>query len=221
LANKPPNFLETYQRASGRAYGAGLVPLLEHIQQPGGEETLVIESDVVAKYVSQHIRGVNGRGDDLYPHEKEEEEKIELIESFLRNWDRTTDAYYSVLTATSERDVQSRKRSFVQSLEVIDNLLQQQSSDGGLYLIGSKFSYAECIAAPWVQRFYVTMPYFRGIDFQRDILDDNRLERLSNWMREICHRPSCIESKCPEEEMIAACKRYYVSYISPGASGTL
>jgi len=211
LKHKPKDFLELYQRASGRAYGAGLVPLLEH------DGNLVIESDVVAKYVSQHVEGVDGKGDDLYPTNQEDEELIEL---FLDKWARVTDSYYGVLTATSQKEVERQKLSYIQSLGVIDKLLQQQSGDGD-YLLGSTFSYAECISAPWIQRFYITLPYFRGIDFEEDILSNSNFVCISSWMEAVCNRPSCIVSMCPEDEMIAACKRYYVSFVSPGASGSL
>merc|ERR1711939_1275348 len=39
------------------------------------------------------------------------------------------------------------------------------------FLLGDDFSFAECICAPWVQRFFVTLPYFRGIDFDHRIID--------------------------------------------------
>ena len=201
--------MEKYAAASGRAYGAGLVPLLEY------DGNLVIESDVVAKYVSQHIEGVNGRGTDMYPTNNEADE--ELVMSFVDSWRHVTDTYYSVLTATSEKEVKKRKTSFIQSLDIINNLLKER--DGGAFMLGSTFSYAECISAPWVQRFYVTLPYFRAIDFEEDILKS--FDLLPLWMGAVCNRPSCVASKCPEEEMIAACKRYYVSFISPGAKGSL
>ena len=60
LNNKPDEFIDLYQRASGGSR-RGLVPLLEL------GDNLVIESDVVAKYVAQHIEGVDGKGDGMYP----------------------------------------------------------------------------------------------------------------------------------------------------------
>eukprot|EP01083_Nonionella_stella_P133090 404646_1 len=95
-------------------------------------------------------------------------------------------------------------------LETIERILKQQTT--GDYLLGTDFSYGECISAPWVQRFYVSLPYFRGINFQDDILLANNLQCLSKWMNKVCNRPSCIESKCDEDEMIAACKdiMYYI-----------
>ena len=212
MNNKPTDFLKKYQLASGSAsYGRGLVPLLEH------DDNLVIESDVVTKYVAQHIDGMNGNGNELYPTNNEEDEK--LIDIFLNDWSGVTDTYYNVLKATSHKQVEKPKISYIQSLESIEKILQQRSD--GDYLLGTNFSYAECIAAPWIQRFYVTLPYFRGINFKEDILLSNNLHSVMNWMEAICNRPSCMESKCPEEEMIAACKRYYVSFVSPGASGNL
>eukprot|EP00986_Skeletonema_menzelii_P015987 scaffold13247_cov154-Skeletonema_menzelii.AAC.2 len=162
-----------------------LVPLLEH------GDNLVIESEAVSKYVSQHIEGGSGRGGDMYPTNNEADE--ELIMSFMDSWSHVTDTYYSVLTATSEKEVKKRKTSFIQSLE--------------------------CISAPWIQRFYTTLPYFRGIDFEEDVLKS--FDVLPLWMGAVCDRPSCVASKCPEEEMIAACKRYYVTFVSPGANGSL
>ena len=212
LSNKPDDFLDKYQLATGNR--RGLVPLLEF-----GEDDLVVESDVVAKYVAQNIQGVGGKGDELYPKTKEDEK---LIDSFLSKWSRVTDTYYSVLTATSQKQVDQNIQSFLSSLKTIDDIFKnQQRSDDENFLLGGTFTYAECISAPWIQRFYVTMPYFRGIDFEKDLLLNNNFECLSNGMGAVCQRQSCIDSKCPEDEMIAACKRYYVSYLSPGASGSL
>ena len=210
LSNKPDDFLEKYQLASGRSYGSGLVPLLEH------GDKLVIESDIVTKYISKYIKGVDGKSDGLYPTNVEDEE---LIDTFLDEWGSVTDIYYSILTATSQKEVDRCVATWIQSLEIIESILKQRTT--GDYLLGTDFSYAECISAPWIQRFYVTLPYFRGINFQEDILSANKFDCLSKWMGKVCNRPSCIESKCPEDEMIAACKRYYVSYISPNAKGFL
>ena len=212
LNNKPDEFIDLYQRASGSR--RGLVPLLEH------GDNLVIESDVVAKYVAQHIEGVDGKGDDMYPTEAEIEDEM-LIDSFMESWKRVTDAYYDVLRSASQEEVEGSVPAFIQSLNVMEIMLQQRGDgdEGGDFLLGSKFSWAECISAPWIQRFYVTLPYFRGIDFEDAIL--GKFDCLPRWMGAVCNRQSCMDSKCPEEEMIAACKRYYVSFLSPGAGGRL
>jgi len=205
LKDKPTEFVAKYKEASG-GYGSGLVPLLEH------DDILVIESDIVAKYVAQNIEGIDGVGGKLYP---ESEEDVEQIQTFMKRWQHVTDTYYDLLTASSEKEVVKRKKEFIKSLAGIDNLLKARS---GEFILGEPFSYAECISAPWIQRFYVTLPYFRGINFEDDIL--SRFDYMSSWMKAVCNRPSCVDSICPESEMIAACKRYYVSFLSPGAMGS-
>ena len=207
MNDKPKEFVDKYKEASG-GYGSGLVPLLEH------EGNLVIESDVVAKYVAQNIDGVNGKGDQLYPDEKEED--VELIQIFLEKWQDVTDTYYDFLRASSQKDANKCEKDFIKSLANIDDLLEARTGD---FLLGDSFSLAECISSPWVQRFYVTLPHFRGIDFEDDVLSEFKF--LATWTKAICNRPSCVTSLCPRDEMIDACKRYYVSYLSPGASGSL
>mmetsp|Transcript_9650 Transcript_9650/g.14883 ORF Transcript_9650/g.14883 Transcript_9650/m.14883 type:complete len:135 (-) Transcript_9650:334-738(-) len=134
----------------------------------------------------------------------------------MLQWQDVTDTYYDLLRATSQKEVETQEAAFVKSLASIDALLHYKPGD---FILGENFSYAECIAAPWIQRFYVTLPYFRGIDFENDTL--SRFKFLSSWMKAVCDRPSCVTSICPQNEMIAAGKRYYVSFLSPKATGTL
>lgn len=203
MQNKPPEFVSKYRQASGGT-GSGLVPLLED------GDSLVIESDVVAKYVATEVEGSDGKGDNLYPEDQEA-----LIEQFMNKWQDVTDTYYDLLRATNEKDVKKRQTGFVKRLNEIESLLKESE---GPYILGKDFSYCECISAPWIQRFFVTMPYFRGVEFT-DLISD--MPNVEVWMKAVCERPSCIESRCPDEEMIAACKKYYVSYLSPNAKGFL
>lgn len=239
MNNKPSNFVAKYKEASG-GYGSGLVPLLEHGDQ------LVIESDVVAKYVATNIRKIqnneDGKGkeeggegggekDFLYPQE-EDIEACDIIDQFLSQWYPVTDRYYDVLCAGDLQQTKECQQDFIGALCTLENILKDEKNNrsnsihknedyddnNGHFLLGKHFSLAECISAPWVQRFYVTLPYFRNLDFNNEIQD---MHHLSKWMKAVCDRPSVIASKCPEEEMIAAAKKYYVSYITPGANGIL
>lgn len=221
LGNKPQDFVAKYREASG-GYGSGLVPLLEH------DGNLVIESDVVAKYVALNIDGIDGKGDDLYPSEKSDggnyKDDAERIELFLESWQKVTDSYYDLLRATSAGEAEKLQKSFLACLSPVEDLLREQKGGGpesGPFILGNKFSHAECIAAPWIQRMYITLPYFRGIDFKKDILSLSRWECMDRWMSAVCERPSCVASRCPDGDMIEACKKYYVSYVSPGATGSL
>ena len=179
--------------------GTAMVPLLEHGQE------LVIESTVVARYIAQHVGGP-----ELYPRTAED---LERIERFLSIWADVETTYYDLLRASSDAQAEERRALFVDRLAAVDELL-----DRAPFLLGDDFSFAECIAGPWVQRFFVTLPYFRGIDFD-DVL--RAFDSLAAWTRAVRDRASCRESICPEGEMINAAKRYYVSYLSPGATGRL
>ena len=176
-----------------------MVPLLEHGQE------LVIESTVVARYIAQYVGGP-----ELYPRTPDD---LERIEGFLSRWAEVETTYYDLLRASSDAQVEERRALFVDRLAAVDELL-----DRAPFLLGDDFSFAECVAAPWVQRFFVTLPYFRGIDVD-DLL--RTFDALPGWMRAVRDRASCKESICPEGEMIDAAKRYYVSYLSPGAKGRL
>ena len=163
---------------------------------------------------------MGGKKDRMYPDD--DSDACDLIEHFLSQWYPTVDKYYNLLTATSLNEIKECERDFQNALKSLENIFNDENnnySNDGDFLLGQHFSLAECISAPWIQRFYVTLPYFRGIDF--DLEMKNNMSRLSTWMKAVCKRPSVTSSKCPEDEMIAAAKRYYVSYITPGAKGTL
>ena len=177
-----------------------MVPLLEHGQE------LVIESTVVARYIAEYVGGL-----ELYPRTAED---LERIERFLARWADVETTYYDLLRASSEAQAEERRALFVDRLAAVDELLGARAP----FLLGEDFSFAECIAGPWVQRFFVTLPYFRGIDFDEVL---RAFDALPGWMRAVRDRASCRESICPEGEMLDAAKRYYVSYLSPGARGRL
>ena len=159
----------------------------------------------MARYIAQHVGGP-----ELYPRTAED---LERIERFLSIWADVETTYYDLLRASSDAQAEERRALFVDRLAAVDELL-----DRAPFLLGDDFSFAECIAGPWVQRFFVTLPYFRGIDFD-DVL--RAFDSLAAWTRAVRDRASCRESICPEGEMINAAKRYYVSYLSPGATGRL
>lgn len=196
MSDKPQEFIDKYAIVGS---GTAQVPLLEY----NGDT--VIESEDVTKYVAKHVPGKMMLASD--------DDDGGAVEKFLDIWHSVVDEYYSVLTAGSEVTVKKSLVRLVKDLALLDSLLQESE---GPFLLGTLFSVAECIAAPWVQRFFVTLPYFRNINFH-DIFEENQFERTAVWMKAVRDRPSVIESKCPEEEMLAAAKRYYVSYVTPGA----
>ena len=207
LSDKPDDFVQTYRMAAENPVASGMVPLLEH------GDHLVIESDVVAKYVSQFV----GEDDYMYPASTNLI-ACKTIDNFLSTWYPVVDKYYDVLCAGSVESASKREKHFAQSLSSLESQLSSGKKNGD-FLLGDTFSLAECICAPWVQRFFVTLPYFRGMDFQTTVLSP--YPNLAKWMAAVSSRPSVVASKCDEEEMKNAALRYYVSFVSPGASGSV
>jgi len=199
------------------------VPLLEH------GDGLVVESDVVAKYIAQNIGRHHTEeedGDDydaMYP--VADAEIRGRIDNFLATWYPVVDSYYSYLCASSELSAKSALLEFRASLQLLERELPEvkvdsSSTNGNYFCLGNTFSVAECIAAPWIQRFYVTLPYFRGVDFEKDVLPPE-CTKVCRWANSVRARSSVVKSACPEDEMLAAARRYYVSFVSPGAPGKL
>jgi len=85
-------------------------------------------------------------------------------------------------------------------------------------LLGEQFSHAEAVAGPWVERMLLMLPHWRGIDTIR-LCETHGLQRTSVWMQAVAARPSVKSTSAGEEEMIAASRRYYVDYASPGTPG--
>lgn len=204
LSDKPDDFVETYRMAAENPVASGMVPLLEH------GDHLVVESDVVAKYIAQYV----GKDDAMYPASTNLK-ACESIDNFLSTWYPVVDKYYDVLCAGSVESAAKRETIFAQSLSSLESQLSDKRN--GDFLLGGTFSLGECICAPWVQRFFVTLPYFRGMDFNKVLLP---YPKLAKWMSAVSAQPSVVASKCDEQEMKNAALRYYVSFTSPGAPGS-
>jgi len=195
LSNKPPEFLQKYAKAVGGDTSIrAKVPLLEY-----GDE-LVVESDVVTKFVA-HI----GDDDCMYP--VHDEELRECVDRFIKSFEAVKEGYYKYLSATSEEEVETGKQAFCESLAKLDAELK------GPFCLGETFSVAECIAAPWVHRFMVTIPYFRGVSMQA--LDPP--EKVAKWMDAVLERPSVKSTNGPEDYLLKSTKNFFVKCISPGA----
>lgn len=207
LTNKPEDFVEKFKLANG-GVGSGLVPLLEDHER----NRLVIESDVVTEYIAKNVDAEGTANLHLYPSSNLDHD---LIQAFKSTWYIATDCYYDILRATSEHEVKRYLETFLNCIAALDIVLDEKKD--GPFLLGKHFSYAECICAPWLQRFYVTLPHFRKLDIEKDILYNH--PNVLKWIRAVCSRPSVIRSKCSDEEMINAAKRYYVTYTSPSPIG--
>jgi len=228
LSDKPQQLIDKYAEAIGKPgkWVSAKVPLLEY------DNALVIESEDVTKYVARYVHvpvadkrsSLLQNDDEMYP--LNDVEITQRVDHFLDVWYLVVESYYNYLCASSELNANSEREAFCGSLKALEKELSmcgpagQEHHQQGDFCLGNTFSIAECIAAPWVQRFFVTLPYFRGVDFFQQVLPAECVN-VSRWMNAVRQRPSVKASSCPEEEMLAAARKYYVSYVSPGAPGIL
>ena len=199
LSNKPPAFLDKYALAVGNTETRAKVPLLEY------EGKIVVESDVVCKFVAQEI----GSDDSMYP--KNDEEARGRVDQFLKAFETANQGYYSFLSASNEDEVVKGRDAFCQSLQGLNDAL----GDGRPFLLGDTFSIAESMTAPWVHRFQVAIPYFRGVELE----DLDVPENISRWMKAVFDRPSVQSTSCSNEKLLKSTAGYFVNYITPGAPG--
>ena len=203
LSNKPPEFLEKYAQASGSTTARAKVPLLEC----GGDndtQELVIESDVVAKFVAERL----GSKNVMYP----DDERRQRIDRFLAAFETVTKSYYDLLGARTSAQVEQAKQEFGTALCSLEEHLE------GPFCLGEQFSVAECITAPWVHRFLVTLPYFRNIVVARDVVLP---QLVATWLQAVANRPSVLETNGNEEYVLKSTQNYFVDYISPGSPAAL
>jgi len=64
------------------------------------------------------------------------------------------------------------------------------------------------------------LPFWRNTDVSR-LMATNGLILTDRWMRAILERPSVLQTSAGKKEMVAASRKYFVNYVSPGAPGTL
>jgi glutathione S-transferase len=191
LANKPAEFETKYATVSDER---SKVPLLEH------NGKIIIESEVVAKYVAVNIVGKNDI--DLLGDDSE-------VEGFLKVWQPVQLAFTNTLRAKNDDEVKVAIDSFFQSIEELENYL-----DPTTVFVCKSFSLAECLVAPWVHRMFLTLEHFRNIKLGNMLTP---YPRTALWMTAVRDRPSVQASAIPMDKLLPSYRKFFVTYVTPGA----
>jgi hypothetical protein len=70
----------------------------------------------------------------------------------------------------------------------------------GMFLLGKRFSLAECNTAPFLQRCCAILPEFTGVD-PLQLCDELGLGRLKGWIEAVLARPSVVKTGVSMEGM--------------------
>jgi glutathione S-transferase len=209
------------------------VPLLEHHHGENDNDTiLVVESEDVTKYIGQYL----GTNDEMYPKDKDSNRRVR-IESFIQAFEKTIQGYYQFMTATNPEQVDAGKLAFCHALHALAPLLMIPGETTGPFCLGETFSVAECYAAPWVHRYRITVPFFRGVTMREVLLQlaksksgdggiDDRVDKdtidsvenkVTAWMDAVWNRPSVQATNGPDDKLLSATRDYFVKYVTPNS----
>lgn len=199
------------------------MPLLQVGKEAIGDDTdgrddyLLCESLVVADYVAETFADDAG----IQPTRPTDRATTRLFTELCGS----KFSYFPVLRARGTDDEASQVKAFEDGLVAADAFLRHARGGGdgeGPFVLGSRFSLAECNAAPFVQRCCAVLPAFTGgegggsaVDPFR-ICDDLGLACLKEWMEAVLSRPSVVASGVPEEDMLRSTTRMLERFASVG-----
>mmetsp|Transcript_30978 Transcript_30978/g.51342 ORF Transcript_30978/g.51342 Transcript_30978/m.51342 type:complete len:192 (+) Transcript_30978:198-773(+) len=173
-----------HRRAMSDPDARGVVPVLE-----GDDGFVLAESMVILDYL-----------EDIAPVESQTAEQRGRMRLFAALFPGRLSSF-PILKADPGSDEEAAAVAKLRAdLRLINTFLLQTGP--GPFLFGDAFSYAECAAAPFVQRLRVVLPGLRPeLDLKVWVREDG-LDRLDVWMDAVVTRPSCVNSLPPPQEVV-------------------
>jgi len=200
LQNKPKEFVDLYAVSNPLPGARAKVPLLEVTD--GTDRAVLCESLIVTEYISERYGG-----GALLPPRFEDRARAKLFTELCA----TSFSYWSIIRAKGEAR-EAAIETYRQELTGIDIFLSRVGEGSGPFLLGDRFSIAECNAAPFVQRACAILPSFTGkgemgngegksVDLL-EICDELKLVRLKMWIEAVLARPSVVHTGVSREDMV-------------------
>jgi len=162
-----------------------------------GDDTFLCESLIVSEYIAELYESTQ-----LLPSDLEDRAKMRLFAELCGS---TFTSYFPMLRGGDEFDdhLEKLKRGLADAEAFL-----KTSNPEGPFVLGDRFTLAECTLAPFVQRLCVVLPHFTGTDgvqprvdpFQ--LCDDLGLIRVKQWMEAVRTRPSVVATGVPKEQLI-------------------
>jgi len=200
LENKSPEFIELYAKSNPIPNARAKVPLLQV-----GDDKFFCESMVVAEFIAEAY----AESSQLLPKRAEDRAVMRLFIELCGS----TFSYFPLLRAEEDKDFDSALKTLKEGLVNTDAFLKHSHPDGP-FLLGDKFTLAECTVAPFVQRCCTILPAFTGKSKSSrkpvdplDLCDELGLIRLRKWIEAVNSRPSVKASEVSTNGMIESTTR--------------
>jgi len=231
LQDKSEEFLNLYARANPLPNARAKVPLLQiGMDRNGADEesdtsVLLCESLIVAEYIAESFAPPDAKTADdgdggLLPTRAADRATMRLFtELCAPNF-----SYFPLIRAQGTDDAESKLQTFKDGLVSVDAFLAKAGcgADDGPFLFGTRFSLAECNAAPFVTRCCAILPAFTGGDDGDlvvdpiEICDELGLVRLKEWIEAVVSRPSVVATSVPKEDMLKSTSQMLERFASMG-----
>lgn len=199
LQEKPESYKALYATVHPNPAARSKVPILE-IGEPGepGYQILV-ESDVVARYVARRWAS---QGTALIPDDPGEEGRMDLFVSTYMELLAPT--YMELLAAKSDEQCDKQFGKLVLGLRAVDRALTMHRTANctGPFVLGERFSLAETLTAPFVVRQLLNFKHHRGVDVLL-LADMLGATAARGWMEAVCARPSVVHTLPAENSLLA------------------
>jgi len=191
LQNKSPEFEEKYAKANPLPNARAKVPLLQV-----DDDTFLCESSIVTEYIAELYDS------PLLPSSLPDRATVRLFSELCGS----TFSYFPLLMATPD-ELETKLQSFRECLVNADAFLRHSHPDGP-FVLGDRFTLAECSLAPFVQRSCAVLPAFTEKKLHPlQICRDLELDRMSRWIEAVLARPSVVATGVPEKDMIESTSR--------------
>jgi glutathione S-transferase len=194
LQQKPEAFTNLYREACADTEARAKVPLLEVTQETGAPPLLLVESLAICEFLQEEC--VTG-GAQVTSAERY---GARLWATLFSNWF----SYIPILKAAPGSDEEAQAIDQLKAgMRAADAYLRQvpRAGEGGPFLLGKAFSLAEVATAPFVMRFAKVLPGLRPSIQPNELMAQEGLTRLSEWLDAVCARPSCTAT-IPDDETL-------------------
>jgi glutathione S-transferase len=196
LKEKPEEFVKLYSSISPIESASAKVPIWE------GESNL-IESSIIAEYIAERHPAVG-----LVPSNADEKAIMRLC---VDTYEKTLGSLLIKCLKVSMIDGEDGEFSSAKTSlekEIGDSLIALNifltrfgTSNGGAFLFGDRFSLAEVLVAPFLQRLFPVAKHFAQIDVL-EMASSMNLDRFQAWVSAILERPSVLVADVDEGALI-------------------
>jgi glutathione S-transferase len=200
LKNKGPAFESLYRRANPNPLMSSKVPVLVV-----DDTHVYTESSVVCEAIEELWPDAPA----LLPLDLQARARVRAFSSVVYDsvFDGDRSAYKMAmrkLDSPATWDEQEERRRLCESLAALDTSL----TGPGPFLLGSQFSLAECMTAPFCQRADAVLSHFCGVTIV-DVCREHGYDRAGAWWKAVLERESVVTTGVSPEEAVDGAKRVF------------